>query len=78
MSKLKNLKEWSEDNSTEPHNDGRLFLTPQQVRADPNFKDATDEEVENIIHTLHQLSLITYEVICREKEEPADNQSNKI
>ena len=78
MSKPKNLKEWSEENSTEPHNDGRLFLTPQQVRADPNFKDATDEEVENIIDTLHQLSLITYELICKEKWEAADNQSDKI
>ena len=78
MSKLKSLKEWSEENSTEPHNDGRFFLTPEQVRADSNFKDATDEEVENIIDTLHQLSLITYELICKEKGEPADNQTDKI
>lgn len=43
-----------------------LFLTEKQVRAYPQFRDAPEEEIINIINTLHQLALITYEVITAE------------
>ena len=46
-----------------------LSLTEQQVRAYPEFTEATDEEVLHIINTLHQLSLITYEVFANDLQE---------
>ena len=46
-----------------------LSLTEQQVRAYPEFTEATDEEVLHIINTLHQLSLITYEVFANNLQE---------
>lgn len=46
-----------------------ITLTEKQVRAYPAFANATDEEVLHIIDTLHQLALITYNVITSEMQE---------
>ena len=43
-----------------------LFLTEKQVRAYPQFRDVSEEEIINIINTLHQLALISYEVVTAE------------
>lgn len=48
-----------------------LFLTEKQVRAYPQFRDAPEEEIINIINTLHQLALITYEVVSVELNQRA-------
>lgn len=42
------------------------YLTPEQVRAYPQFANATDEEVENIIHSLYELGQIASAIISRE------------
>jgi len=53
-----------------------LFLTEKQVRAYPQFRDAPEEEIINIINTLHQLALITYEVVSAElNQQPGINQA---
>ncbi len=44
----------------------QLFLTEKQVRSFPLFENATDDEVQNIISSLHVLSLITYEFVTGE------------
>lgn len=46
-----------------------ITLTEKQVRAYPAFANATDEEVLHIIDTLHQLALITYNVISSEMQQ---------
>jgi hypothetical protein len=46
-----------------------ITLTEKQVRAYPAFANATDEEVLHIIDTLHQLALITYNVITSEMQQ---------
>ena len=49
--------------------DKQLFLTEKQVRSSPGFEDSSDEEVISIINSLHQLSLITYELVTKELNE---------
>ena len=44
----------------------QLFLTEKQVRTFSGFENATDDEVQHIINSLHILSLITYEFVTRE------------
>ena len=44
----------------------QLFLTEKQVRSFSGFENATDDEVQQIISSLHILSLITYELVTRE------------
>ena len=74
MAKIINLQEWVGDNNTE--NGNRLFLTEKQIRSFPGFENTPDDEVINIINTLHQLSLITYELITTElNQKLADNQT---
>jgi galactose-1-phosphate uridylyltransferase len=46
------------------------YLTPEQVRSYPQFVNATDEEVENIIQTLYDLGQITSGIISRELKSP--------
>jgi len=75
MSSVIHFQEWLEQSSGNQEKDGRLFLTEEEVRAFPQFKDVTDEEVKNIICTLHDLALITYEIFCKELNE--DNVINK-
>lgn len=43
------------------------FLTPAEVRSFPKFANASDEEVWNIINTLHKLSLVTYNAFVKEE-----------
>ena len=45
-----------------------------QLRAYPQFKDETDENVANIIDSLHKLSLITYEIVQRELSEKSKDE----
>lgn len=35
-------------------------LRPEQIRAEPGYENLSDEEVDNIIETNYQLSLICY------------------
>lgn len=72
MATVVNLNDWLEENKANTKATDRLFLTEQQVRAYPQFKDATDAEVVNIINTLHQFALIAYEIISRKINEEAD------
>ena len=54
------------------------YLTPEQVRAYPQFANATDEEVENIIHSLYELGQITSAIISRElKSQEPDQEGEK-
>lgn len=55
-------------------NGGLLMLTEEQIRAYPQFKDETDENVANIIDSLHKLSLITYEIVQRELSEKSKDE----
>ena len=64
MATIINLQEHLEQK--ERQSNQLLSLTEQQVRAYSEFTNATDEEVLHIINTLHQLSLITYEVFANE------------
>lgn len=50
----------------------QLFLSEEQIRRYPQFKDATLEEIINIINSLHQLSLITYAVITEQISKQAE------
>lgn len=56
-------------------NGGLLTLTEEQIRAYPQFKEETDEEVANIIDSLHKLSLIIYEIVQRELSGAAKTSS---
>ena len=72
MANIINFQEWLADNN----NEKRLFLSEKQIRSFPGFENAPDDEVINIINTLHQLSLITYELITTElNQKLADNQA---
>ena len=53
MATIINLQEHLEQK--ERQSNQLLSLTEQQVRAYPEFTNATDEEVLHIINTLHQL-----------------------
>ena len=48
-----------------------LFLTEKQVRAYPQFRDAPEEEIVNIINSLHQLALIIYDLVSAELNQQA-------
>ena len=64
MAKIINLEEWLAENKS--GKDQQLFLSEKQVRSFKQFENSSDEKVINIINTLHQLSLITYEIITAE------------
>jgi hypothetical protein len=66
MSMIVPFRKWLKEQPANSENDERLFLTEEEVREFPQFKDATAEEIENIINTLHALALITYEIFCKE------------
>ena len=74
MSKIVSLQEWLDE---DPQNSAadRLFLTEEQVRSFPQFKEASAHEVQNIIDTLHNLALVSYELFCREAKK--DNELNE-
>ncbi|HEX7904925.1 MAG TPA: hypothetical protein VF487_13700 [Chitinophagaceae bacterium] len=72
MSKIVSLQEWLDESPQHSETDQRLFLTEDQVRSFPQFKEAPPEEVQNIIHTLHHLALVSYELFCRETKKDND------
>jgi predicted ATP-grasp superfamily ATP-dependent carboligase len=61
MAIIISLQDWQNDHQDD--GDKRLFLTEKEVRSVKGFENISDEEVINIIHTLHEFSLITYELI---------------
>ena len=69
MSTIIDFQEWLQQNPNNNEKDERLFLTEKEVRSFPQFKDAPPEEVENIINTLHDLALVTYELFCKESHQ---------
>lgn len=71
MSSIITLQDWNQDQQAGSESEKKLFLTESQVRAYPQFKDATPEEIINIINSLHQLALITYELVSKELNEQA-------
>lgn len=66
MSTVITLHDWLQQRQENQESDKRLFLTENEVRSSLHYKDATDEEVANIIATLHDLALLTYDAFCRE------------
>jgi pimeloyl-CoA synthetase len=66
MSSIVNLEEWQNERKHAQNSNELLFLTGEQIRSSPDFKDASDEEIQNIINTLHNLALLTYRIISKE------------
>lgn len=66
MSKIIDFQEWLDQNEANKKKESKLFLTEAEVRSIPKFKNASDEQVQNIINTLHELALISYQVFCKE------------
>ena len=64
MANIINLDNWLAENKLGKGK--QLFLTEKQVRSFLGFENATDDEVQQIINSLHILSLITYELVTRE------------
>ena len=64
MANIINLDNWLAENKL--GKDKQLFLTEKQVRTFSGFENATDDEVQQIINSLHILSLITYELVTTE------------
>ena len=64
MANIINLDNWLAENK--PGKGKQLFLTEKQVRSFSDFENATDDEVQQIINSLHILSLITYELVTTE------------
>jgi hypothetical protein len=66
MSTVITLHDWLQQKQENQESEKRLFLTENEVRSFLPYKDATDEEVANIIATIHDLALLTYDAFCRE------------
>ncbi len=66
MSTIISIKDWLDQHPDHSETDKRLYLTEEEVKSFPQFKDATPEEIENIIDTLHNLALTSYHLFCRE------------
>ena len=64
MANIINLDNWLAENKLGKGK--QLFLTDKQVRSFSGFEYATDDEAQQIINSLHILSLITYEFITKE------------
>jgi hypothetical protein len=71
MATLMSYEDWLQC-SEATEKDERLFLTEKEVRSLPKFKNATEAEVANIIQTLHDLALVTYELFCQEAADSQD------
>lgn len=41
-----------------------FFLSEEEVRSFPKYANASPEEIQEVIHTLHELALISYELFC--------------
>lgn len=61
MTNLINLQEWREEMAQNPDYERQLYLTEEEVRSCEGLRDASQEEIVNIIETLHDFALITYE-----------------
>lgn len=66
---MKTIEEWYQAQNLTQGDNKQLFLTEAQVRSFPQFQDKSDEEIQNIITTLHALSTITYELYASEVSE---------
>lgn len=75
MAKHQDLKEWQLLNEKVEKEEKKLFLTEKEVRSYRKYKNATYDEVQNVINTLHTLALVCYEAFC--KEEKAKEATNK-
>ncbi len=75
MSTIVSMQDWIDQQPEKSEAHKRLFLSEQQVRSFPQFKDATPQEIENIIRTLHDLALISYELFCREAQENDESKA---
>ena len=64
MADIINLDNWLAENKLGKGK--QLFLTEKQVRSFSGFENATDDEVQQIINSLHILTLITYELVTTE------------
>ena len=64
MADIINLQEWLTENKEKETK--ALFLTANEIRAVSGYENISDEEVINVINTLHQLSLITYSTVTNE------------
>ena len=69
MSKTVDLQQWLQQNEAQEKHEAKLFLTEKEVRSFPKFRHASDEEVQNIISTLHHLALISYQLFCKEEQQ---------
>lgn len=63
---MKKIDDWYDEQKLTKNNNKQLFLTEKQIRSFPQFRDKSDEEIQNIISTLHALSVITYELFATE------------
>lgn len=73
MSKVVDLPQWLKENEANPKKEAKLFLTEAEVRSIPKFRTAPDEQVQNIIATLHNLALVSYQVFCAEEKGELQN-----
>ena len=64
MADIINLQDWLTENKEKETK--ALYLTANEIRVVPGFENISDEEVINVINTLHQLSLITYSTVTNE------------
>lgn len=75
MSTIISLQDWLDKKPDNQKKDERLFLTEEQIKRFPQFQNATPEEVNNIIDTLHDLALISYELFCKDAPKRTENKS---
>ncbi len=66
MSNIVNIEEWFQERKHDQKSNEQLSLTEEQVRSLPDFKDSSDDEIKNIIITLHNLALLTYKMVSIE------------
>ncbi|MBS1576788.1 MAG: hypothetical protein JST09_15935 [Bacteroidetes bacterium] len=66
MSNFINIEEWLQERKHDQKSNELLYLTEEQIRSSLNLKDASDEEIKNIINTLHSLALLTYSIVSSE------------
>lgn len=66
MSNFINIEEWLQERKHDQKSNELLYLTEEQIRSSLDLKDASDEEIKNIINTLHSLALLTYSIVSSE------------
>jgi len=76
MPNILDLEEWLNERKQDQKGNELLLLTTEQIRSSPDFKDACEEEILNIINTLHKLALLTYKVVSNElNQQMLENQA---